>query len=308
MIKVDVHCHTSTHLMRGLHTESASIETILNKMDMFDIERSVILATAFPYKGTGLSTADALERIKDHKDRFMVFGTINVHEPLEYQRHMLAKYAEKHLIRGIKLYPGYQSFVMNEPQYAWIYGMAAHYHLPVMIHGGELHHCCTRVQQKCGEVCPLDSAGHLSHPNSMLDVFESFPDVRFVVSHLANPYFDDLRHAMWAHKNIWTDISGQWVSGKEDTPEYKRTITEVVRRFIDDGLIDRICFGTDFPIQSHTDSIELVNSLNLSEEDQKKIFYINPSRLLGIWRKEFEVEAQRLMEEVFPDSLLDIKE
>jgi predicted TIM-barrel fold metal-dependent hydrolase len=305
---VDLHCHTSSHLMRGLYTQSAAIDTILMEMDRYEVERAVILATSFPYKGTGLSTSAAVERVKAHTDRFMVFGTLNVHEDLDKQLIALRGYvdAKPRLMRGLKLYPGYQSFIMQKPKYRKIFRFAEYHRIPVMIHGGELHHCCPRGEFKCGTWCPLDNSAQMSHPDSMVDVFERFPEVRFIVSHLANPYFNELFSIMDRCENVWTDISGQWVTGKEDTPVYKKYIKGILTKFINAGMVDRICFGTDFPIQSHRDSIEIVESMNLSEADQKKVFYLNASKLLGIWRTEWEAEAQRLAEEVFPKELLDL--
>ena len=79
MRKFDIHCHTSNHKMLGLHTDTATIDRIHVLMDTFDLVGVTLLATAFPYKGTGLTNNELLTRLKDdkYKDRKIVFGTID---------------------------------------------------------------------------------------------------------------------------------------------------------------------------------------------------------------------------------------
>ena len=84
--------------------------------------------------------------------------------------------------------------------------------------------------------------------------------------------------------NIYTDISGQFLSkSEEDTAEYKKLITEEIKRFLDlpSGL-NRVMFGTDFPIQSYSDSIELVESLGLSASEKVMIYQSNATQLLKL--------------------------
>jgi predicted TIM-barrel fold metal-dependent hydrolase len=41
-------------------------------------------------------------------------------------------------------------------------------------------------------------------------------------------------------------------------------------------------FGTDFPIQSHKDSMEIVKSLRLPKREEERVFYGNAIELLGL--------------------------
>jgi predicted TIM-barrel fold metal-dependent hydrolase len=83
--------------------------------------------------------------------------------------------------------------------------------------------------------------------------------------------------------NLYTDISGQFVSGSEDSPEYKKEIIKEINLFLDiPGVEDRILFGTDFPIQSYFHSIELVENLGVSQEIRDKIYYKNARKILGL--------------------------
>jgi uncharacterized protein len=196
--------------------------------------------------------------------------------------------AEAKLIAGIKLYPGYQDFHPGKMAMFPLYELAAEFKLPVMLHGGELHACCRRKDRLAGkrhcEICWIEKLQHLSRPEVMANAFAYFPEVDFVVSHLANPYFDELRSVMNTYQNVFTDLSGQFVSGRsdDDTPEYRQLIVEELKKFIAlPNGIDRLLFATDFPIQSYEDSISIVKALGLTAEEEEKIFYANAYRLLN---------------------------
>jgi predicted TIM-barrel fold metal-dependent hydrolase len=192
-------------------------------------------------------------------------------------------------ISGIKLYPGYQRFNPGDECVVPVYQLAQANDLPVMFHTGELHHCCPREERErghghCGDVCWIDRLQHLSHPEEMLSPVRAFPEVRFVLSHLGNPHFEALRRVMQECPNVYTDISGQFLSGtEEDSLAYREELRVEMMRFLEiDGAVERIMFGTDFPIQSYQDSLALVEALGLSQDEEEKVLYRNAVKLLKL--------------------------
>ena len=138
---------------------------------------------------------------------------------------------------------------------------------------------------QCGfSRCPLDALSYLAQPKQILPAIQNFPQVKFILSHLANDNFTELREVMAKFQNIYTDISGQFVSkSRENTLSYRQLVLDEIKQFLKlkDGL-DWVMFRTDFPIQSYADSIELVKSLRLPPQDEYKIFYQNAAFVLGI--------------------------
>jgi predicted TIM-barrel fold metal-dependent hydrolase len=107
-----------------------------------------------------------------------------------------------------------------------------------------------------------------------------FPNVRFLAAHLANPFFTELQNVMKICPNVYTDISGLLVSGtNQDTTHYTQLLKSQISNFI---AIDshRILFGSDFPIQSYEDSINLLNSIHISPADKQLILTKNAQTLL----------------------------
>lgn len=287
---IDIHAHTSNHGLWGLHTKSATLEDLEKQSEIWGISKIVIMATYFPFKGRGLRNRDLLERIEG-RDKFLMFGSADLmNDRANNGIRELEFLAERKMIAGIKLYPGYQDFDCLSFRATEVYGVAKHYDVPVMFHSGELHHCCPKEDMvkgvfRCkGKYCYLDKLGDLSRPQELYRAIKAFPQVRFVLSHLGNPYFGELRSVLRECPNAFTDISGQFVTGSgEDSREYKEEVKNEIEKILEiDGMIDRLMFASDFPIQSYEDSVGIVKSLKLTEEEEKKIFYKNAEKLLNL--------------------------
>lgn len=280
---VDIHAHTSKHLLFGLHIQKADIYDLEEMAQKYRVTKIYLMATCFPLKHSGVSTTDMLNRIK-RNPLFGCFGTLNLENLEGYKE--LEYHAQRGDIEGIKLYPGYQNVSLSKRVFNPIYKIAHKYNLPVALHMGELHHCCPPKNRDSGELrcghgrCLLDTRGHLSHPKQLKNIATMYPDIRFLAAHLANPYFEELQKVMMDHPNVYTDISGQFLSGtKEDTPECRTKIIAEIKKFL---VIDktRVLFGTDFPIQSYKDTLEFVEALDLNTSDKELILSKNAEKFL----------------------------
>jgi uncharacterized protein len=265
---IDFHAHTSDRPMHSLHVTSASIATLEAEAKQYSVSMIVLLATYFPHKKSGVYNLDMLERIKG-RPLFRMFGSLDVMNHLDSGLVELKTLAEENKIAGIKLYPGYQGFEPSEKRLEAVYALAEKYRLPVMLHGGEVHHCAKELTE-------------LARPSYVEKPAREHLKVKFVVSHLANPYFSELRGVMSRCPNVFTDISGQFVSGSsEDTEEYREEIVCEIQQFLlcPNGY-KRVLFATDFPIQSYKDSLDLVRRLQLTTEQSKNVMAENALRVL----------------------------
>ena len=284
---IDVHVHTSKHKLRGLHTADADIGDIQTWATQYGISRMYILATYFPLKRSGLHNEEMLRRIEGNP-LFGCFGSLDMENNLVEGIQELEQLADQEKIEGIKLYPGYQNVSLSDLTLHPIFELARKFGLPIACHMGELHHCCSKEERtagnyRCGaDHCPLDVRSALAMPSELKAVAKKFPDVLFLASHLANPFFEELREAMSECGNIYTDISGQFLSASdEDTPEYRKFLASEITKFlhINNG-VERVLFGTDFPIQSYRDTLELVNALNLNPAEKQMVLSENALRIL----------------------------
>lgn len=287
-MKIDLHAHTTNHLMRGLHSASASIATLEALAEKHGVMTIVLLATYFPLKGTGVHSCELLKRLEGHP-LFLAFGSLDVMNSLESGVAELEELARGKRIFGVKLYPGYQGFSPDDPRLEGVYRLAERHRLPVMLHGGELHHCCSAERRRVGPLpcgldhCRLDDYLDLAHPRYVEQPALAHPKVKFVVSHLANPHFTELRGVMNRCPNVFTDLSGQFISGDsaDDTATYRATVAAEIGEFLKlpDGA-NRVAFGTDFPIQSYPDSIELVERATDDPQTKENIFWRTGQKII----------------------------
>ncbi len=265
---IDLHCHTSKSAMRNMHVTSATIEDLEQFAAQYGIDLIVLLATYFPHKKSGVHNYDMLERIKD-KPLFKMFGSLDVPNHLDEGIAELETLAEQGLISGIKLYVGYQEFHASDPRVWPVYKIAEKYRLPIMYHGGEVCHNDKKFSE-------------LARPIYVEKPACEFPTVKFVMSHLGNPYFDEFRGVMARHPNVWTDISGLFRSGSEEaSEEYKQEMAAEIEKFLaGPNGVEHVCFATDFPIQSYADSFDLIKRTSLTGMDLEKVMSGNALQIL----------------------------
>lgn len=285
---IDIHVHTSDKELWGLHTKSATLDDLEKYAEEHGVEKIVLLATYFPYKKSGVPNHELLRRIGE-RDKFFIFASLDAMNNLEDGTRELRELAGKGIVKGIKLYPGYQNFRLRDETLFPIYELAAERNLPIAVHSGELHHCCqvdatTGRRERCGGRCYIDEQGDFARPGEVLHAARSFPEVKFLMCHLGNPFFSELRDVMRECPNVYTDTSGQFTSGTdEDSPEYRFILAGEMREFLKlPNGSERVIFGSDFPIQSYEDSIALIKSLRLPKEVEENIFHRNARKLLNI--------------------------
>ncbi|MDO8556268.1 MAG: amidohydrolase family protein [Nanoarchaeota archaeon] len=271
MKKIDMHCHTTNRTLPGLLYQSATLGDIKEEMEKYDIEKTVVLASYFPHKGSGISNFRLYNWIRSRPE-FLLFGSLDMGVYFRQGYNELEELAELGVLRGIKIYTGYQQMDMQGSKMRDVIKLAQDVRVPLMFHGGDLHNGKEYADRShINPVTPKD-VGKLA---------DEFPMVPMIVSHLANPYFAELRVEVKHLPNLFADMSGVMnsLSDKKDFPRY----VEEVERFLMECSSSKLLFGTDFPIQSHKDSIALIEqattNLGLSDADRFQIYWGNAKNM-----------------------------
>jgi len=290
---IDMHAHVTQNTLRGLHTTDATPAALKRLASAAGIGQVVVLATKFPYKRSGVSAQFLLKQTRGDSF-FTVFGTMDMtQDTLDEDLDILSALLRERRISGIKLYPGYQRFSLSDVRTYPVYEIARMYDVPVMVHGGELHSCCPRQETdrkdgvfRCGYAeCPLVRDAFLAAPSQILPAAQAFPDVTFIIAHMGNPLFEELRFVMARCQNVHTDTSGQIVSGSPESKDSR------VREWIANNMlqvirlphgVDRVLFGSDFPIQSYEDSIGFIDRLPLTSSEKDRILFQNAQTILHL--------------------------
>jgi predicted TIM-barrel fold metal-dependent hydrolase len=168
--------------------------------------------------------------------------------------------------RGIVLLPGLHGFYGND-RHVWpIYEMAQSFQLPILAQSGD-----------AGPLPPR-GRGHWGRPRYFGDVAASFPKLRLILGHLGKGYESEIAVLTRRYPNVYTETSMR-LSGLDETGKW--TPAEAVTWFRLIG-IDRILFGTKWPLFDSQQDIDTVRKLPLTSEEKRKILGENAKRVLQL--------------------------
>ena len=146
------------------------------------------------------------------------------------------------------------------------YELARAYNIPVGIHTGSAgpDHGCPNFKEEMG------------NPMLMEKFLTQLPGLRVWIMHTGAPYHREAMSIMKQFPNVYTDVSA--INNPGIIPP--KMFGDIIRLFIDNGLEDRIMFGSD-----NGDIDIMINSITqlpfLTEEQKQKIFYLNAERFFN---------------------------
>jgi predicted TIM-barrel fold metal-dependent hydrolase len=97
---------------------------------------------------------------------------------------------------------------------------------------------------------------------------------------MAKPYLDELILAAKKLGNIYTDISGL-IDIDHKIKEMHECIEEAAR-FLGEAGPKKLLFGTDYPVQAHSDSVHLIEEAmrGFNPLDKNDVYYNNAHQIL----------------------------
>jgi len=262
---IDCHVHLNRYEEEEPPTLEERYHLLRSEMDANGVDFAVVLSS---YKVTAErpSVSEILEVVGGDPHIGVVAGVSYE----RYRAHDLAELRElleAGILRGLKLYPGYEPFYVSDPRMRVIYELAGEFAVPVMIHTGDT----------------FDPRGKLkyAHPLEVDEVAVDFRDVTFVICHIGNPWITDAMEVIYKNDNVVGDISGFTLKHFEERFErYMLRQVEEVIAFAGDR--SKLLYGTDWPICDMRSYLAFVEKLNLSENEREQILWRNSARVFGI--------------------------
>ncbi|AUS95670.1 amidohydrolase [Clostridium thermosuccinogenes] len=205
------------------------------------------------------STATKVEQVKTINDFiaeqqrknscFIGFGTL--HPDMEDVDEEVDRIISLGL-KGIKLHPDFQDFCIDDERMMGIYE-AVEKRLPVLLHMG-------------------DENKTSSSPKRLEKVLDRFPKLVVVAAHLGG-------YRMWKEsmdclvgRNVFFDTSSSlfWLDSS--------TAVSMIRKH----GVNKVLFGSDYPMWSHEEELERFLNLGLTKEEREFILWRNAARLLNL--------------------------
>lgn len=268
---IDSHTHIGK-LLNSPYSESCqkNLELLLRETKENKIDHLVILAGFKHGDDFNISTENLLDLVKD-KEGVHVIGSIDI---LEYKEDYLGKlddWLSRKLIKGVKLYPGYQHFYPNEERCKPVYELCLKHDVPVIFHSGDV--LIGYVQ---------NPKIKYSHPIHVDDVATDFPDLKIVIAHMGNPWQIDCAELLYKNPNVYADISGLF-----EQYDIEKNYEELMRRKIKDlvsytGAEHKLMYGTDWPLFPMKSYLKFVKSLGLRGKELDNLLYGNAVKVFKL--------------------------
>ena len=161
----------------------------------------------------------------------------------------------------LKLHPNTQRFDVADPAVAKVVRLAAEYKLPVLFDA----------------YSPWDA----NQPGKFVNLAMALPESKLILAHAHGPSFPQLlfydilaRYPQWG-RNVWIDISvtGPMLAGGPFAEQFAWVLRKVG--------IDRVVFGSDYPVDHPLDAIRAVVELGFTDAEQAAILHDNAAALLA---------------------------
>lgn len=245
---IDFHAHGGGWRARAFDDDP---QRYIEIMDAAGIDKTCIFCIWY---GDHKRANDLIkERFLDaYPERFIGVAFITPHHPEEVLVELDRAFDELEYAY-LKTYPDYFGRPSDHPAYFPAYEWANDRGIVVMCHG----------------LYPFDPAG-TTLMKRYEKLTERFPGIRWVIAHGAQGTSQDHVDVARTFPNVYleTSSSGSPLGG--------------IKYAVDRGLADKILFGTDMPIMDARHQIGKVITLDISENDKRKILGMNAIKLLGL--------------------------
>ncbi len=206
---------------------------------------------------TGICTNEQVSEFCRGRKRLIPFCDVSPHLNTDLGRE-LRKKVEDEGFRGLKLYPTYQHFYLNDPRLYPLYQAAQDLGIPVLVHTGSSVFKGSRL--KYGDPLHLD------------DVAVDFPELNLVMAHSGRGFWYDRAFFLSKlHANVYMELSGL------PPGRLMGYFPELARN------TEKTIFGSDWPgMPAIRENMEAIARLPLPPEGVERILGGNAARLLRL--------------------------
>lgn len=269
---IDVHTHIGKHHHSGKEvTFDENLSLLLQEMKESKTDHALVLPMYKRPENQCSPTAEDAARMISGIKNLSLIGTIDVLNYKKEDLDQLDEFMRKNLIKGIKLYTGYQHFYPGDKIAEPIYKLCLKYDLPVIFHSGDTLSTC----QPTAKV-------KYSHPLHIDDVATDFPNLKIVIAHLGSPWMVDTAELLYKCPNVYTDISGLVVEDQALKGPYGDLARKRIQELMIYSSPRKLIYGTDWAQASMKTYIKFTKSLGISKNDLDYVFSKNAIELFKI--------------------------
>jgi predicted TIM-barrel fold metal-dependent hydrolase len=257
---IDAHVHLPVSKPEKGFTFEKAKEKLLTDMKRSGIDYAILIPDNV--SGSAIGDLDTCLKLVKNEKKLFLLGTVDIRKEVEYSK--LDFLFEQGKIKGIKIFPGHDPIYPTDKRLLKAYKLCVEYGFPVVIH--------TSANSRM--------AARYSDPKNIVKLVKSFSDLQIVIAHYFWPKMEYCYEITRGYENIYFDTSAlayDKIIKKKGIEKIKKILT----RTIEDNP-KSILFGSDYAICSFESHIKLINSLEISKENKKRIFWKNANKLFKL--------------------------
>lgn len=156
-------------------------------------------------------------------------------------------------LKGVKIHPDIQKVKLDDYRMLRMYELCEG-RLPILFHTG-------------------DNRYDYSNPNRMIPILDTYKNLTVIGAHFGGwSIWEDARKNYAGRENFYVDCSSSLYAIKPETA------CELIHIY----GVDRVLFGTDYPLWTPESEIERFMQLDLTNSEREDILYNNAAKLFGI--------------------------
>jgi uncharacterized protein len=270
---IDAHVHLSERgddalirfaRMNGLRY---TIDELLGVMRQDNIVRGLLLSP--PLQGSAPLPNDEVISLCARSDGMLAPGITVEPNPKEVKAAIELAEKNKKEVKAFKIRLGYVKAPAEDPVFNKVYDYAESEKIPVLFHTGD-------TAFSTGDLV-------LSHPLTLDRLANKREELTIVLCHFGNPWFEDVAELIYKHPNVYADISGLITPSDAYADKFAEWLAKKISEAIYyAGGAQRVIFGTDYPVTTHSETLALVRKLEVEEGDKEQILWRNAERVFRL--------------------------
>ncbi len=240
-----------------LYLKPITIKDVIDDMDAFGIEKSVLLPLDMRTTGDGFVPNDHIaDLVKQYPERLIGFCCVDPHmgdaaiKELERSVQVLG-------LRGLGEMDGTkQDFIPPDPKYYPLFDRCQELDIPVVFHTGN------------SPGYPIDQA----NPTYIDRLAYNFPKLRICLAHMGWPWAEVAAAIAWNKPNVYLDINALRL----------KYLPATVVMMMNSVIQDKVLFAHDYPVFPTAKMMKEFDEMPFKPEVRKKMRETNPKRFLGL--------------------------
>jgi predicted TIM-barrel fold metal-dependent hydrolase len=226
-----------------------TIDTLLKIGNEAKVDKYLVHSVATKPEQVESITQFIADSVKAYPDRFIGFAAM--HQDYQDKAGFIDRVIAAGL-KGVKIHPDFQEVSLSDKR-LWELFEIIEGRLPILIHTGDYRY-------------------KWSNPSYVVQILDRFPKLQLIGAHFGGwSEWEDAENLL-AGKNMWVDTSSSFYSM---TPERAYALIKAFG-------VDKVLFGSDYPMWSPADELKFFEKLQLTEKEREMILHENFERLLGL--------------------------